>query len=310
MNDGTAMSRENSVNGDGEWSSAVGRASVAGKSGRVIERLMGDVDKLKRELNLAQARVEEEQLRGVSAREALDSLRGTKENLEAICETNQNIIARRDRKIEELKAELDAERERRVEAEKGRTDLTIAIQNLKVNTEKEVSRATEIASRSQTEYDAFRKAFLRMKADSEKQLSQMRKELNVVHSDRDDEVSKLKTLTKISKEFQAESMKALDTNQRTIKTYEEYKELRDSSIQEMVSQIRNGDAANEELYTEMAETLGRMRWVMNIKQDVPSIRQKDDPEPSEPEAKKLEARKPEAKKSEQKKPDPKKKSKK
>lgn len=305
MNDGTATPADGSVNGDGEWSSAVGRASVAGKSGRVIERLMGDVDKLKRELNLAQARVEEEQLRGVSAREALDSLRGTKENLESICETNQNIISRRDRKIEELKAELDAERARRIEAEKGRTDLSIAIQNLKLDTDKEVSRASEIAGRSQNEYDAFRKAFLRMKQDSERQLAQMRKELNVVHSDRDDEVSKLKTLTRISKEFQAESMKALETNHRTLETYDEYKKTRDDSIKEMAERIKNGDAANEEVYNEMAETLGRMKWVMNVKQNVPSIRQRDELEEKAPETKKSVQ-----KASEQKKQEAKKKSKK
>src|SRR4051812_8861352 len=91
--------------------------AAVGKSGRVIEKLTLESEKLRRELNSERAaRLDIES--NVKATKALLATRSTEyTNLIALNESSNRIIARRDRQIDDLKAALAAEAARREEAE-------------------------------------------------------------------------------------------------------------------------------------------------------------------------------------------------
>ena len=141
------------------WSSAVGRATVGGKSGRVIERLMGDVDKLNRELKYSEAQLQEERSRCESATSSMESLRTTNANLSAIVESSKLAAQRRDRKLEELRVDLLSERVRREKAEKEKGAITSERDTSISQMQKDLVEAKMQAKEASTRYDILARSW-------------------------------------------------------------------------------------------------------------------------------------------------------
>lgn len=68
------------------WSSAVGHATTAGKSGRVIERLMAENDRLKRELELQVLRVQELERNAQTYKPQIEAMREKIDSLSHVCD--------------------------------------------------------------------------------------------------------------------------------------------------------------------------------------------------------------------------------
>lgn len=98
------------------WSSAVGRATN-GKSGRVIEKLQGDVDRLNRDLTVERLRCEEAEKQQENMSVQISNLQESNSNLKQAHEADSNAIARKDRKIQELKSDLQEQKTGRIQAE-------------------------------------------------------------------------------------------------------------------------------------------------------------------------------------------------
>ncbi|KAF3934942.1 hypothetical protein ABW19_dt0207905 [Dactylella cylindrospora] len=103
------------ANGGISPTGSMGRS--AGKSGRVIEKLMAENDRLRRELKSETAKREEEQRRAEAARSSRDSLQSINENLVHQTNIDKTSLSRKDRKIEELRAEREENVQKRQEAE-------------------------------------------------------------------------------------------------------------------------------------------------------------------------------------------------
>ena len=108
---GTSSPSAASESNSPAWSSAVGHATTSGKSGRVIERLMTENDKLKRDLNAQMIKCQELEKNLQTYRPQIEALRQENDNLSHARGVDSSLISRRDRKIEELRAELVAERQ-------------------------------------------------------------------------------------------------------------------------------------------------------------------------------------------------------
>lgn len=133
----TAQPLSTHTNGDAvstEWSSAVGHAAT-GKSGRVIHNLQEDIARLTRECSVYRSRAEETQRINDAFRTQVQTMTEQIRNLELANETNLHSISRKDRKIEDLRLEIQSERDRRHRAEK-ETDETnqLMTKNMTSNT--------------------------------------------------------------------------------------------------------------------------------------------------------------------------------
>src|SRR5690606_22843540 len=91
--------------------------STTGKSGRVIEKLQAENDRLKRELKVEITAKEEARRASEPIKSQRDVLQSTNNNLVHQTNIDKTSLVRKERKIEELKAERDAERAARVKAE-------------------------------------------------------------------------------------------------------------------------------------------------------------------------------------------------
>lgn len=195
----SARTTSNPPNGDAataEWSSAVGHATT-GKSGRVIHNLQEEIARLTRECSVYRSRAEETQRMNDAFKMQVQNMTERLRNLEHANETNLQSIRRKDKKIEELRAEVQSEKERRRRAE-GETDKFQQLMNeARDEFNRKCAELQEIANHSRTQYDVLAKAGQRERADQQRKLKAIRDDflaLKAEHEKRDVHLERLDTV--------------------------------------------------------------------------------------------------------------------
>lgn len=253
--------------GNIQWSSAVGRAST-GKSGRVIEKLMGDVDRLQREKNLATSKLEEEVKRGESARSALESLQTSNAHLNSIHETDETFLAKKDRRIEELRADLEAERLRREKAERetreSRRERDAIVDALR----QEAAEDKQQAQRATSQYDVLSRSWKSLEERYEKQTSKLKDDMHNLQIEIEGDREKLAELELIVEQLAQEGDKSRKIKEQLLTDFEAYKEEQEAGIRGIRHKAELNGASHDRTLEQMESMLGQMRYVVNIKKDV------------------------------------------
>ena len=260
----------NSTTHDGNeiWSAAVGPATAAGKSGRVIERLMGDVDRLRRDLRLVTAKYEEEQRRSESVREKLESLQDKNANLEVICDTTKTALARRDRRIDDLKVALENETilQKRVEAEK--RDISVAAEEARVLHEKVIVQEKELALYATSQYEFLKKAFKDVEVRYNDQFTKLQEDIVGLRRLRQLDQQRFEALDAVCSELRVDQGRLNEVNQRILEVYKDYRKATEEAVGSFAEKAKRDGLVNEEVYQEMKRTIGQMKYIMNVKRDL------------------------------------------
>lgn len=241
------------------WSSAIGHAGT-GKSGRVIERLQGDIDKLRREKQVLKMRHEEAE----KAKETLlarnQSLEDRNSNYEQSHEANERQLARRERQVKDLHDELAKEKAKTAQAQ---AQAAAAAANEEV-WRKEASQAKALAAQREAEYDTI-VACRKMDYDRQQSgLDKIRAQFINLLRRTEDDVEKQRKLAIIA-EQQRQTISALDDLTKKLTTnFKSYRENIDTAIKELKAKASTNDESVNKKLDEMTEVTGRMRWVMNI----------------------------------------------
>ncbi|KAI9769666.1 MAG: hypothetical protein M1840_003903 [Geoglossum simile] len=253
-----------------QWSSAVGRATT-GKSGRVIERLMAENDRLRRELKLETLRREEEQKRGEMARGKVESLQNINDNLVHQANVDKSSLARRERKIEDLKADIGYERQQRVEAESGlrqvQRESDATIQELKSNLVIE----TEKARKSSSQYDVLASTWKQLDDGYRRKTCAFREELRRLKAEKDEDRAKLARLEIIVEQQRQEVDKMRILKERIEKRYEDYIDEAEISTKDMRDKAMRNEKAHGEALEETKRVLGELRYLLNLKKFVRGV---------------------------------------
>ncbi|KAL8720681.1 MAG: hypothetical protein Q9225_002510 [Loekoesia sp. 1 TL-2023] len=266
----TTFGTPNSDHQDSPWSSAVGRATT-GKSGRVIERLMADNDRLRRDKNLIEVQLEEETKRSDSARSAMEGLRSTNENLTSIHDTDTILLGKRERKLEELKLELEAERHRREKAETETKETRRERDEAVAGLRKELVVAREQAQRATTQYDVISKSFKGLEDNYSRQTRKLKAETKSLFDDIAADQQKIAGIETVMEHYRNESERAQDAKDRLKQAFDAYKVEAEQGMKSIREEAERNAAMNERMQQEMTKALGEMRYVLNVKKNVKSL---------------------------------------
>lgn len=249
------------------WSAAVGRASL-GKSGRVIDRLMGDNDRLQRDKTLATAKLEEEVKKSESARSTVEALGTSNGNLQSMHEIDKAALTRKDRKIEEMRTELEAEHARREKAEAEvkvtRREREEAVEKYK----KEAMREQEESRCASTQYDVLSKSWKSMESNYQRQTQRLRADIKSLQDSIVRDRQKLSHLEVITDQLRQEGDKAKRAKEVLFEDFEAYKQEQSKSLRGIKEGAERNDITNDEILKEVESVLGQMRYVVNIKKVV------------------------------------------
>lgn len=173
---------------DASASSALGTSPTrmtTGKSGRVIEKLMAENDRLRRELKVETTAREEERKAKEAIRQARDSLQSTNQNLILQNNIDKSSLLRKDRKIEELKADRDFEREQRLQLdERAKIQLKEGdqqVQELKNTLSREISERKLAVN----QYDTVREGFRRLDDSYRQRVERLQAQVDAVRAERE-----------------------------------------------------------------------------------------------------------------------------
>lgn len=245
-----------------QWSSAIGHAST-GKSGRVIERLQAEKDKLARDQHLFKVQIEEAEKNKEIAQAQIAYLQDRNSNLEQSHEANSRQLNRRDRKIEELRTDLQKEKERTSRAENSAKG---ALQSEEEALTK-AKRAEAVASQSNHEYETIKKIRDRDKNDYQIQVNKIRENFSELLNNRKEDQKALEQL-KIMAEQQKHTIRQLEEDNR--KTDQKFHEYRDQ-VDSLFTNLRGKCGINgQQIAAALEESqgvLGKMKWVMNVHRD-------------------------------------------
>ncbi|QKX55166.1 uncharacterized protein TRUGW13939_02258 [Talaromyces rugulosus] len=264
---GTSPQPQNVDSNGPEWTSAVGHANT-GKSGRVIHNLQEDIARLKRDLSLYRSRAEEAHHTNETLKEQILNIGERLRNSEQSNETNLASIARKDRKIEELRLEVQNEKERRVRAEAETSKVNQLMSEEQDEFHRKTAELQESTNHYSAQYEALSKASLRERSDMQRKLKGVRDEISALREQaekKEEEQERLDALVDHqNQEVEAETKRI----KGIFDAYESYKTARDNEFQELLEKARHNQATVDAAVASMKEAEDKMKWTMSVKKNI------------------------------------------
>ncbi len=248
------------------WSSAIGHAST-GKSGRVIERLQGDIDRLNREKQLLKMRHEEVEKANENLTIRIQYLQDRNSNYDQSHESNIRQLTRKDRQLEDLRDELTREKDRTARAE----EQAQAASRSEEEWRDQAHKANAIAAQRNSEYDTIVSCRNMDNDRHQNGLDKIRNSFDALMRQQEEDVDKQKKLEIIAEQQRQTIGQLEELTKRLSANFKAYRMEIDHAIEGLRNNAEGNDTALKQKLDEMTETTGKMRWVMKVDQVVNGI---------------------------------------
>lgn len=252
------------VNSPPVWSGAVGRATLSGKTGRVIEKLMADIDKLRRELKAEIALRQEVERREETRKAALDSLREENENLALSMNLDGSCLRRRDRKIDELRTELLIERQRREVAETKAREAVSAREKMEESSRKSISEAQEAARQAQRQCDILGQGHRQLATEYRGRSEAFERDFEALMEERNRERSKVERLDVVVEQMGHELELNRGINMKLGATLKIYKTETRKQVLALEEQARQATFSEATFRREAEKVVEEAKWLITI----------------------------------------------
>ncbi|KAK5174097.1 mother-specific HO expression [Saxophila tyrrhenica] len=250
------------------WSSAVGHATTSGKSGRVIERLMTENDRLKREVNEQRIKGQELEKSLQTYKPQIEALRQENDNLSHARDVDSGLITRRDRKIEEMKAELVVERQRREKAETLARQRQQEKDDHEEQSRRDMQQMVESTKHATLHAEILETSHRQLAAEYRARAAAWKTDLGQITDAREQDRLKLARLDVVSDQMRQELERARKLNGEIMELWEGMRGENEARLQGMEDETKKENERVRQLSVEMDRVVGEMRWVMGVKRDV------------------------------------------
>lgn len=245
-----------------EWS-AVGHAAT-GKSGRVIHGLQEEIARLRRDCGVYRSRAEETQRSNETLKTQTQNMAERLRNLEQVNETNLNSIARKDRKIEELRSELQSERDKRKLAEASASKTNDMMRDERETHHREQAETQELAKYHQTQYDVLASSTKREKTDLNRRVKTLFDELKVLKDAYETHSLSTDHLEVIADQKNREVEGLKDAYEKLMNSHVEYKKIKDDELRDELERSRTNNDLIETSLASLNEAEVDMKWAVRL----------------------------------------------
>lgn len=259
-----------SPNGSGagaQWSSAVGRANL-GKSGRVIERLMGENDMLKRDLKLEALRAEESKQAVKMAEAKMEAMVGEYEGRLHDAAINKTLLKRRERQLADLRGQVDTEKTRAntaIESERGWRE---AMEKLEAESKRKVEEAQTYAALMEGRNKAMTGHWKEQGAEVSRTVAKLGKEIENLVEERRQDDSRMNMLQGLCEQQKEELGKLTAEKEAIGKAFEKYKAAQDELLRDIKRKALDQETSNVKILSESQKVLGDLKWALGVKRNV------------------------------------------
>ncbi|KAI1830583.1 hypothetical protein DTO006G1_5424 [Penicillium roqueforti] len=258
----TSVDTSNGDSHTSEWS-AVGHAAT-GKSGRVIHNLQEEIARLTRECTLYKSRSEEYQRTNEAYKIQQQNMNERLRNLEQVNETNLNSIARKDRKLEEMRIELQHERTKRQDAEMNSNQTNHTMQEERENHNREQARSLEIAKHYETQYDVLSGTLKRDKAEFAKRINAIWAEFTTLANAQKTHILSTERLEVLADQKNREFDSLKESYDKLLAQHSAYKEMKDNDFRETIESAKASNNMVAGVLAQLKETETEMKWAIRL----------------------------------------------
>ncbi|KAG0154543.1 hypothetical protein PDIDSM_111 [Penicillium digitatum] len=253
------------TNGDAptsEWS-AVGHAAT-GKSGRVIHNLQEEIARLTRECTLYRSRAEEYQETNEAYKIQQQNMTERLRNLEQVNETSLTSIARKDRKLEELRAELQHERSKRQGMETDASQINETMREERENHNREQAGSLEIAKHYETQYEVLSNAMKRDKVELEKRLNTIWAEFTTIANAQKTHIHHTERLEALADQKKREFDSLKESYEKLLAQHSAYKKLKENDFRKTIESAKSNNDLIAGVLAQVKETETDMKWAIRL----------------------------------------------
>jgi hypothetical protein len=249
-------------------SSAISRTTAPGKSGKVIEKLANDLDIAHRERDLYKLRNEELERRLELMQTKMEDLTERKNRAEQESAINEAAISRRDRKINELQADLDIQITRRTKAEAESKIAVTERDEAQSTRDREVYQAKEEVAYSNISYKMLVEERAKEKEMFQAKIDGIEADMKVMTNRIIETQESMRKINGISEGKDSHIERIRGVVRDVMEKYEKYKNDRDDDCKMFATLIRERLEQIDGGLEQLNETKTRMRWVINVQENV------------------------------------------
>ena len=231
--------------------------------------MQADLDRVNRECMAMKLRSEEMEKSNAMMISQIANLSDENRNLVLMQETDKHAINRRDRKIEELRADLrEADITRRKAEDAARTYSRTADEALE-DRNRQVAEAREKEHRATTSYETLASSVKHLRYDYQRQHEKSKAQLLDLARRVENDQAKMERLAALKDQKDAEVLELLQKSDQMASLFERYKVEKDRSVADVRETAQRNEKAFEQAINEARHTTDKMKWVINVKEKVP-----------------------------------------
>lgn len=257
------------VEADGnQWDSTIGKAGL-GKTGRVINRLVSENDALKREIQIERLRAEEAKQAAKLIEDKMERMMNEYEGKLLEANVTKTLLARKERQVDSLTNSLEAEKKRSQAAADSEKTWKEELDRTQSESKIQVEQATTQATLMESRYNAISSHWKDQGEQVKRAMSKMRTEITTIVAERAADDDKIRTLRDLCEQQDSNIKELRREKEQIARLFDEYKETQDNELQHIKTHGRETEAENMRLRSEAKETLDKLRWALNVKNNVP-----------------------------------------
>jgi chromosome segregation ATPase len=246
-----------------QWSAAIGKANL-GKSGRVIERLIGENDMLKRDLSIERLRAEESNQSAKVAEAKMGALESEYEELLREATVNKTLLKSRERQLADYKAQVESAKQRAAAAVESEHEWRDVTEKCKEECRQKVDEAQLHTGLMEGRIKVVTSHWSDQGAEVDRSVTKLGKKINSIVKERTKDDGKINLLYSLC-EQQAEKLNQLELEKDGIcEAFEAYKEQQEDALKRIKSKAAAQEKENEEILEESKRVLRELRWALGM----------------------------------------------
>jgi hypothetical protein len=250
-----------------QWSAAVGKANL-GKSGRVIERLMGENDMLKRDLNIERLRAEESNQAAKMTDAKMEALASEYETRLHDAAINKTLLKRRERQVADFKDQIETEKQKAAAAIDRELGWRQAMEKCELESKQKVEEAQLFAALMEGRNNTLTSHWKEQGDFLEQTLAGLREKFDAIVEERKKDDIKFNMLKSLSDQ-QAEQLQALSKEKDGIfAALEAYKAEQEFRLKDIKETAAAREKENDKLLEQSKKLLGELKWALAVKENV------------------------------------------
>ena len=251
----------------GQWDSTIGKAGL-GKTGRVINKLVSDNDALKRDLKIEKLKADEAKQAQKLMEDRMERMVSDYESRLLEANVTKTLLARKERQVESLTETVEIEKNKsRVAWEKEKT-WRDELEKTKIESKAQVDEATNFAKLMEGRYNTISSHWNEQGQEVKRSLSKMKVEVADIAEERRNDDKKIQSLHELCDQQDGNIQQLMKDKEKITRKFEEYKRLQEQELKDLKTKGFERDAEQERLLTESKAALDKLRWALNVKQNV------------------------------------------